>query len=228
MNTQKFASCLTILLASVLAGCETDQSTTTDAALTGPSPMSEKARMRSEAWALATEGIHFNEDTGRMSIEPLHGLDRNAIIELRIQGDDHLQNNRYVEAFGAYGRWVRAEPINPAAYNFMANALIPQGKSGLSEMILRTALDVDASSSEIWSSLAKVQATQGHHSDAIMSMEQALVLDPSNGQGWERLAVWQYYAGNIDAASSSIDRAMELGATVPAHLIANIQRAKRQ
>lgn len=227
MNTQKLACCFAVIL-STLVGCETNQSITANEGLTGPSPMSEKARMRHEAWAKATVGLHFNENTNRLEVEPLHSLDQNAINELRAQGDDHIQNNRYVEAFGSYGRWVRAEPMNSSAYNSMAKALIPQAKSDLQEMILRTALDVDSSSAETWTNLAKVQATQGNHGNAIKSMQQALELNPSYGQGWERLAVWQYYAGDIESASSSADRAKQLGASVPAQLMANIERARQQ
>lgn len=226
MKMQKLTCCFAVMTIA-LVGCEAGRSTTANDGLTGPNPMSEKARMRQEAWALATEGLHFNQDMGRMEITPLTGLDRNAIAELKSQGDDHIQHNRHVEAFGAYGRWVRAEPTNADAYNFMAIALIPQGKSDLSEIILRTALDVDPSSTDCWSSLAKVQATQGQHAKAIISMEKALALDPSRGEGWERLAVWQFYAGDIDAASRSVDRAIELGASVPAQLVANIERAKQ-
>lgn len=233
MNAQILGCCLTIV-ASALVSCEADKSMTSNAGLTGastplggPNPMSKKARLKHEAWAKATEGLQFNEGTGRMEIEPLPGLDQKAIDELVLMGDDHIQNNRYVEAFGAYGRWVRAEPTNTAAYNIMAMSLIPQGKSDLSEMILLTALDVDASSPDSWSNLAKVQATQGRHGEAIKSMQQALSLDPLRGEGWERLAVWQFYAGNVDAASSSVERAIELGASVPAQLVANIERAKQ-
>lgn len=235
MNTQTLARNLTIVLACVLVGCQTDQSTTSndglkDAStpLSGPSPISEKARLKQEAWARATEGLNFNEGTGRMEIEPLVGLNQNALSELMSQGDYHIAHNQYVEAFGAYGRWVRAEPTNTAAYNKMAMALVPQGKSKLSEMILQTALDVDASSLDSWSNLAKVQATQGNHGQAIITMQQALALDPDYGEGWERLAVWHFYAGNIDAASKSVDRAKQLGASVPAQLLANIERAKQK
>lgn len=234
MRTRTFACCVTVVAITML-GCEAKQSTSSSSGLNGtstnlsaPSPMSEKARLRHEAWARATEGLNFNEGTGRLEIEPLLGLDSNAIGELMRQGHDHITHNRYVEAFGAYGRWVRAEPTNTTAYNMMAMALIPQGKSKLSEMILRSAIDVDASSSDSWSNLAKVQATQGRHDQAIISMEQALELDPNHGEGWERLAVWQFYAGNVDAASSAVDRAKQLGASVPPQLIANIERAKQQ
>ncbi len=228
MNTKNTLACCFTVVASMLVGCESGQLTTSkNAGLTGPSPMSEKARMRHEAWVRATIGLHFNEDTGRMEIEPLPGLDQKAIDELVLLGDDHIQNNRNVEAFGAYGRWVRAEPMSNAAYNAMAMSLVPQGKSDLSEMILRTALDVDASSSDSWSNMAKVQATQGRHAEAIKSMERAIALDPSKGESWERLAVWQFYAGDVDAAADSVDRALELGASVPAQLVANIERAKQ-
>ena len=96
MKTQTFAFCVTVV-AIAMVGCEVGQSTSsttglndTSTPLSGPSPISEKDRLKQEAWARATEGFNFNESTNRLEMEPLIGLDRNTIDELMLQGDDHL------------------------------------------------------------------------------------------------------------------------------------------
>jgi tetratricopeptide (TPR) repeat protein len=117
-----------------------------------------------------------------------------------------VELGRSDEARAHADKAVRKDSRDIGAQIAMARVFQAQGHTFFAEQCLRNALELQPDSAEIWAALGDIQASNGHHADAVKALNQALKLGSRTVQDLLKLAGSLRKLGRLDEARQVLAR----------------------
>ncbi len=126
-----------------------------------------------------------------------------------------LEKNMRIDALGAFTRAILIKSDLSEFYVGLGQTLTWKFKFAEAEAALRTGLDLDPDSVDLWSRLADVLQRTGRLEEAIAAYRQVLDHDANHPEAHGRLASLLYYTNDLGGARHHVDAAQAAGYPVP-------------
>ena len=171
----------------------------------------------------ALRGLDYS--SGRVVVDDANaaevtlGLKKSDAQQQIENAEQFLSRGKILAAIESATRAVILDAEQVQHFELLGEILLKKRKAELAEAALRTALDLNPSSTSANNNLAFLLAVKGETKAAIEQYNRAIELDSDNGRLHGRLAIEYYYDGDIESALKHVELAAELGYDSPPQFV---------